>query len=104
MMRLLGSSRVRRYGLVKDKALDIGLGQAVVQVTSDNKGEQSFVHSTITDDAGRFIILVPPGKYSVIAAKSGYLPAEKKIIGEAEDVELSLIRANPPLATSRPMI
>lgn len=96
VMRILGSSKVRRFGLVKDQAVDIGLGEAVIQVTSESKGEQSFIHSTITDEAGRFIILVPPGKHSVIAAKSGYQPAEKKIIGEAEDVQLSL----PRLASS----
>jgi hypothetical protein len=100
VMRLLGSSKVRRFGLVKDQTVDIGLGEAVIQVTSDSKGEQSFIHSTITDEAGRFIILVPPGKHSVIAAKSGYQPAEKKIIGEAEDVQLNLQRASiQPAAT-----
>lgn len=96
VMRILGSSKVRRFGLVKDQAIDIGLGEAVIQVTSDSKGEQNFIHSTITDEAGRFIILVPPGKHSVIAAKTGYQPAEKKIIGEAEDVQLSLPRLVAP--------
>lgn len=100
IMRILGSSKVRRFGLVKDQAVDIGLGEAVIQVTSDNKGEQSFIHSTITDDAGRFIILVPPGKHSVIAAKAGYQPAEKKIIGEAEDVQLNLQRTTQPITAS----
>lgn len=91
-LRSVSFVRAKKFGLVKDRALDTGLGDVVLQVTSEIGTDRSFVHSTISDEAGRFILLVPPGKYTLIGAKQGYHPVEKKIAGEAEDTLLALQR------------
>ncbi len=97
LLRSISSTRTRRFDLVKDRNLDSGLDEVVLQVSSTDPQHQTFIHSTISDKAGRFIILVPPGKYNIIGAKQGYLPAERKFVGKTEDVQLNLI----PTSTSQ---
>lgn len=87
--RLAIDHRNLRFGLVR--AVDgLTLPSTVIQVTSRSHGEQSFLHSTITDEKGRFLILVPPGQHTIIAAKEGYASTEKNISGEAEGTILTL--------------
>jgi hypothetical protein len=93
VLRFVSSLSYRQSGHIVERDTTNAVHEAVVQVTSTRRGEQQFIHSTITDERGRFLVLVPPGKYSVIAAKGGYKPVEKRVLGEVQNLNINLERA-----------
>jgi|GEM_PF-6728679 len=92
VLRMISSLGYRQSGHIIEGETHNSINEAVVQVTSTRKGEEQFIHSTLTDESGRFLILVPPGTYSVIAAKEGFQPSSKKVAGEVQSVEMDLHR------------
>lgn len=92
VLHFISSLSYTQSGHITERQADNAINEAVVQVTSVKKGEQQFIHSTVTDESGRFLILVPPGQYTVFAAKDGYNPAERVVSGEIQNVEISLDR------------
>ena len=90
-LRILGLFSYRQSGEVKDIRQHLPLKEAIVQVTATKGGEERFVHSTMTDEAGRFLVLVPPGHYRLIAAKGGYQPEQREITGEVQNVSIGLM-------------
>ncbi|MBI4948011.1 carboxypeptidase regulatory-like domain-containing protein [Candidatus Berkelbacteria bacterium] len=93
ILRLFSATPSTKYGRVQ--SVDgIMLPNAVIQITS--KKRESFVHSTITDNDGKFIALVPPGVHTIIAAKNGFEASEKTISGEAEGTTLTLMPMASP--------
>jgi len=93
VLRLVSSASYRQSGHIIEGATNNAVHDAIVQVTSTQRGEQEFIHSAITDERGRFLVLVPPGKYSVIAAKGGYKPVEKRVSGEIQNLDIDMERS-----------
>lgn len=94
VLRLVSSLSYRQSGHIIEIETDNAVHDAIVQVTSMRRGEQEFIHSAVSDERGRFLVLVPPGKYSVIAAKGGYKPIEKQVSGEIQNINISMERVS----------
>ena len=92
VLRLVSSMSYRQSGHIVELATDNAVHEAIVQVTSMRHGEQEFIHSAVSDERGRFLVLVPPGKYSIIAAKGGYKPVEKTVSGEIQNININMER------------
>lgn len=92
VLRLISSISYQQSGHIVEIATDNAVHDAIIQVTSMRRGEQEFIHSAVSDERGRFLVLVPPGKYSVIAAKGGYKPVEKQVSGEIQNINISMQR------------
>ncbi|TET84662.1 MAG: carboxypeptidase regulatory-like domain-containing protein [Candidatus Nealsonbacteria bacterium] len=60
----------RQYGLIKDAQTGEPLGSAIIRVFNEEYGQM--VQERITDQKGRYLFLVPPGIYYLIAKKEGY--------------------------------
>jgi 5-hydroxyisourate hydrolase-like protein (transthyretin family) len=97
VLRLISSMSYRQSGHIVEIATDNAVHEAIVQVTSMRHGEQEFIHSAVSDERGRFLVLVPPGKYSIIAAKGGYKPIEKQVSGEIQNINISMERTGLPV-------
>ncbi len=95
VLHFISSLSYSQSGTIIEKSTDNSVNEAVVQVTSLKRGEEQFVHSTISDESGKFLVLVPPGQYTVIAAKGGYKPSEKIVSGEIQNIDMNLERLKP---------
>jgi len=102
VFRFISTANYRQSGHIIEKSTDNSINEAIVQVTALKKGEREFIHSTISDESGRFLILVPPGKYDVIATKESFLPTEKQVSGEIQSVEMNLDRVPDQSAAGQP--
>ena len=94
VLRLSMLGRHRGYGIVRDHRTHQPLPRTVVQVTHTKpSGEKTFVQSTITDEQGRFLLLMKPDRYTITAAKEGYQPKNWHLHGEIGKLSLELERA-----------
>ncbi len=89
LTKLFGYRRERHVGLVTDEN-NQPLAKCVVQLTTVSQGTDSHVLSTITDDHGRFIILVKPGTYDMIVAKEGFAPRHGAVIADEANMVIRL--------------
>ncbi len=91
--KLLEYDYYRPFGLVVDKETDEPQAGVVVQLTATETGARTRINSTITDRHGRFLFVVRPRHYHLVAAKEGYTPAEKDLIGSDINVTVKLEKA-----------
>jgi TonB-dependent receptor len=74
-------------GLVSDKDFDVPLGAAVVQIVETGQ-------KTVTSDQGNFVLPdVPPGKYTLVFSKEGYVRQLAEIVvssGQLAEVNIAL--------------
>lgn len=91
--KLLEYDYYRPFGLVVDKETDEPQAGVVVQLTAKEPGARTRVNSTITDKRGRFLFVVRPRHYHLVAAKEGYAPVEKDLIGSDINVTVKLEKA-----------
>lgn|GEM_PF-4231071 len=80
----------RPYGAVVDAKTRLPQPLSIVQLIDSSATGQRVVRSTITDTWGRFLFVVPPGKYTLIAAKENYQPTEIKIAGDDVNYTVAL--------------
>lgn len=81
----------RPYGVVLDAATGAPQAFSVVQISSDpDVSGSTVVRSTITDSKGRFLFVVKPDMYHLVAAKEGYRPTEMLINGETVNLTVKL--------------
>lgn len=93
MGKILSFRRERHYGQVLDESGQ-ALAKAVIQLTSnDKRGVSTHVHSTVTDNYGRFILLVKPGVYDMIVTKEGFVPRHGAVIADEANMVIRLKRA-----------
>ena len=74
-------------GLVSDKDFDVPLGAAVVQIVETGQ-------KTVASDQGNFVLPdVPPGKYTLVFSKEGYVRQLAEIVvssGQLAEVNIAL--------------
>lgn len=93
LLEALRLGKERPYGTVSDANAHQQLPLSVVQLTKLNGGIKSVAASTVTDSRGRFLFVVKPGEYNMIAAHDGFTPAEMKVVRENPNLEIGLQRA-----------
>jgi hypothetical protein len=71
---------------------------AGVPVTVRHKESGAVAGTTVTDDAGRYTLLLPPGDYTVVPRKPGW-PMTPRFM----DVDLSINRSNVSFRTTAPV-
>lgn len=79
-------------GIVTDAMTGIVLPNVKVSVKSQNLGSSEEVASGITDENGRYELVIPSGKYKLTYTKNGYVSNYKNItaLEDLEDVNISL--------------
>lgn len=92
LSKLLEIEYRRPYGIVVDAVTGAPQDFSVVQISSDPdvSHKTAVVRSTITDSQGRFLFIVKPEIYHLVAAKEGYRPAEMLINGETVNLTVKL--------------
>ncbi|QQG50258.1 MAG: carboxypeptidase regulatory-like domain-containing protein [Candidatus Berkelbacteria bacterium] len=81
----------RPFGVVVDAQTGKPQPSSVVQIVQRSKNEgPASVRSTITDHAGRFLFVIKPGRYHLIAGKEGYEPVEMEIQGDTVNLTIKL--------------
>ncbi|HSX42365.1 MAG TPA: carboxypeptidase regulatory-like domain-containing protein [Candidatus Saccharimonadales bacterium] len=79
----------RPFGVVSDRRTGRPLSYAVVQLTQAGN-DHAIVHSTITDEHGRFLFTVRPAEYQLIVTKAGYQNAQASLSGDRLNKQISL--------------
>jgi len=93
--------RYRHYGLVVDSDSSAKIPAAIIQLTGERQGIQALIHSTITDSRGRFLFVVKPARYSLIAAKEGYYPSEMELKESRLGSTINLQKLPNPVSSTK---
>lgn len=96
-IKLIIAFRPSPFGQVIDAQSTQPLPQSVVQLSPSGNSDRPMVYSTITNAQGRYLFVVKPQNYQLIAAKPGYQPSNLQVDDTTAE---STIRLSPQQSDS----